>query len=82
MFTTYVLYSKTFDKIYIGYTADLEKRLSAHNYKANKGWTARFQPWELLHAEQFETKEEAIQREKQLKSSKGRRFIRTSLLGP
>jgi len=27
MFTVYVLYSSTFDKIYIGFTSDLEARI-------------------------------------------------------
>ena len=31
MFTVYVLYSTLFDKIYIGYTSDLEARLISHN---------------------------------------------------
>ena len=76
MFATYVLYSKKFDKIYIGYTSDLEKRLLFHNKLATKGWTVKFRPWKIIYKEEYETKPEAMKREKQLKSYQGRLFIR------
>ena len=77
MFYAYALYSKTHNKIYVGYTSDLNSRLSAHNHPRNKGWTTRYQPWVLIYYEEFSTKEEAMAREKQLKSAKGRLFIRS-----
>ncbi len=80
MYHTYVLYSKKFDKIYVGYSHDVEKRLVAHNDPRNRGWTKNFQPWELLHIEEFRTKTEALIREKQLKSARGRLYIRNDLL--
>ena len=76
MFTTYVLYSKKFGKIYIGYTSDLEQRLLSHNKLATKGWTVKFRPWEIIYKEEYETKSMAMKREKQLKSYQGRLFIR------
>ena len=76
MFTVYVLYSGQFDKIYIGYSSDPENRLVSHNHTKNKGWTKRYQPWIIIHTESFETKSEAMTREKQLKSARGRKFIR------
>ena len=79
MFTTYVLYSEKYDKIYIGFTSDLDQRLLSHNQLATKGWTIKFRPWKLIHKEEFETKSEAMKREKQLKSSRGRAFIRTKI---
>ncbi|MFN0257466.1 GIY-YIG nuclease family protein [Pedobacter ureilyticus] len=80
MFTVYILYSKQFNKVYIGYTSNLEQRLLSHNVLATKGYTIKFRPWEILHTELFETKSEALKREKQLKSAKGREFIRKQLL--
>jgi len=74
MFYTYALYSKSYNKIYIGMTSNMEKRLFAHN-NLPKGWTAKFRPWIVIHSETFETKSEALKREKQLKTSKGREFI-------
>ena len=76
MFTTYVLYSEKHDKIYIGYTSNLHQRLISHNELATKGWTIKFRPWKLIYKEEYETKSEAMKREKQLKSYKGRTFIR------
>jgi putative endonuclease len=76
MFTVYILYSEKFNKIYVGYTSDLEKRFLSHNEIGIKGWTKNFRPWKIIHSEIFETKVEAINREKQLKSSKGRETIR------
>jgi len=75
MFTVYVLHSKNFNKIYIGYTSDLKNRLDAHNIYAKKGYAAKFRPWTVIHTEEFDTKKEAMKREKQLKSAKGREFI-------
>jgi putative endonuclease len=77
MYFVYVLRSLCFDKIYIGYTSDLENRLIAHNHQSNKGWSKSFQPWKILFHEKFETKSEAMIREKQLKSAKGREYIKT-----
>ena len=81
MFTVYVLHSESYDKIYIGYTGDLEERLLSHNELAKKGWTIKYRPWKLVHREEFETKKLAMQRERQLKSAAGRRWIR-SLIHP
>ena len=76
MFVTYVLYSGKFDKIYIGYTADLIDRFKSHNKLATKGYTVKFRPWKVVIVEFFENKSDALIREKQLKSSKGRQYIR------
>ena len=79
MYTVYVLKSLKFDKIYIGFTSDIDSRLAAHNHPKNKGWTRRFMPWELAYYETFSTKKEAMNREKQLKSGQGRDFINNLL---
>ncbi len=80
MFTVYVLYSEKFDKIYIGYTSDLEQRFLSHNKLSKKGYTVKFRPWKIVYTEQFEDKKEAMRREKALKSSRGRYFIRNEIL--
>lgn len=56
-------------KIYIGYSANLLARLKSHNegrsfYTKNKG------PWRLIHQENFESRAEAMRREKFLKKTK------------
>ena len=76
---TYVLHSKKYDKIYIGYTNNLERRFYFHN-KGIKGWTAKFVPWELVYYEKYDNKTDAMKREKELKSYQGRKFIREEIL--
>ena len=84
MYYVYVLQNKESNKIYIGQTSNLEKRIRQHNdsefdkrsfTKLNKG------EWLLVHKEDFETRKEAMKREKELKSSRGRDFIKTIILG-
>ena len=80
MYTVYVLFSQKFDKIYIGVTSDLEQRFLSHNELSKKGWTKSFRPWKIVHTEEFKTKSEALKREKELKSFKGREFIKKQIL--
>lgn len=75
MFTVYALYSKKYNKIYIGYTSDLEDRFLSHNELSTKSYTVKFRPWEIIHTEEFPTKSDAMKRELQLKSAKGKEFI-------
>ena len=74
MFYVYALYSSKFNKIYIGQTCDLTNRLIEHN-SGKSFYTKRFIPWEIIYTEEFETRGEAMKREKQLKSQKGREFV-------
>ena len=80
MHTAYILHSKKFDKIYIGYTSNLEARFISHNELGTKGWTIKFRPWKILHTEIFEVKRDALDREKQLKGAKGREWIRNGIV--
>ena len=75
MFTVYVLYSKDYDKIYIGFTSDLSQRLLSHNELGKKGWTIKFRPWQLIYKEVYQDKSDAMKREKELKTAQGRNFI-------
>ena len=75
MFRVYVLYSESFNKIYIGYTSNIEQRIKSHNELATKGWTIKFRPWKIVLTEFFETKNDAMKREKQLKTAAGRDWI-------
>jgi putative endonuclease len=75
MFTTYVLCSEKFNKIYIGFSTDVENRLISHNEKSTKGFTVKYRPWKIVYTEVFQTKKEALKREKQLKTARGRKFV-------
>jgi len=75
MYTVYVLYSQTYNKIYIGYTSDLAQRFLSHNELSKKGYTCRFRPWIIAIIEQYESKTDAMDREKKLKGGQGRAYI-------
>ncbi len=75
MFKVYALFSPSFNKIYIGYTSNLDQRIKSHNEIGTKGYTLKFRPWNLIYTESHNSKKEALIREKQLKSAKGREFI-------
>lgn len=79
MYFVYVLYSREYDRIYIGYSTDITSRIKSHNDPRNRGWTTKFKPWILLYSELIPSKKEALFREKQLKSFKGREFIKSLL---
>ncbi len=76
MYTVYCLYSKKYDKIYIGYTSHLIDRFHSHNELATKGHTIRYRPWIVAYVEFCDLKSQAVKREKQLKTAKGRAFLK------
>ena len=80
MYTVYVLYANSWGKIYIGYTSNLINRFHSHNKLANNGYTSKFRPWVVIYTEYFNDKESAIKREKELKSSRGRAFLKTEII--
>jgi len=75
MFFVYVLQSHRDKKLYIGQTQNLAARLERHNagrVPATKGRT----PLSLIYSEQLQTRIEAIQRERFLKSLKGNKIFK------
>lgn len=78
VYYVYAIYNKENDKYYIGQTKDLEERISLHNNKKFRAsYTYRFGgTWELFYKEEFQTRGEALNREKQLKSYRGREFLK------
>ena len=79
MWYTYIIYSEKLDRFYIGYTDNLSWRLERHN----QGW-GRFTkggiPWELVYFEKYQTKQEALKREREIKSKKSRKYIENLIL--
>ncbi len=67
----YILYSDSIDQYYIGISSDPSKRLYYHN-SGNKGWTRRGRPWELKFVSESMPKNEALKRERWLKSQKSK----------
>ena len=78
MYIIYAIYNRTVRKCYIGQTINVEQRLRMHNEHTFKSYTSRFPgDWELIYQESVATRPEALKREKQLKSHKGRDFVKT-----
>lgn len=55
------------DTLYTGWTNDIAKRLSAHNRGQGAKYTKGRAPLSLVYSESFETKEEAMSREAEIK---------------
>ncbi|MCB0469062.1 MAG: GIY-YIG nuclease family protein [Aequorivita sp.] len=75
-FVVYILFSKNFNKTYVGFTSNLIERYKSHNHLSKKGYTLKFRPWEVIHVEFFATKAEALQREQFFKTGIGRDCIK------
>ncbi|WP_299288653.1 GIY-YIG nuclease family protein, partial [uncultured Mucilaginibacter sp.] len=74
MFYCYILFSPSLNKYYIGSTGDVEGRVRRHNAN-HKGFTGHACDWVLAYQEEFNTKSEALKRERQIKSWKSRKMI-------
>ena len=70
MWFTYILQSLKDGKFYIGSTQDLQARIMRHNRGLNPSTKYRV-PFVLAYHETYDTKEEAVRREFQIKSYKG-----------
>ncbi len=74
MYYVYILYSRTKDRYYVGYTHNIELRLSKHNAGATPS-TRGGRPWELVYSEEYIDKSSALFREREIKSKKSRKYI-------
>ena len=77
-FFVYVLESLSDKSWYIGFTNDISKRLEEHN-NGQSYYTKRKMPWKILYYEVSYEKNDAIAREKYLKSGMGRRYLKNRL---
>jgi len=74
MFFTYVLRSEKTKRYYVGSTENLENRLKEHNSGETRSIRGGI-PLQIVHAEQFETRGEAIRKEKQIKVRGTQRYL-------
>ena len=75
MFYVYALHSQKTKSLYIGISADPDKRLKEHNSGATKS-TKFGRPFSLIYKEPVSDRIVARQREKILKSGYGREFLK------
>ena len=62
----YILQSEKDHSYYKGFTENISKRLFEHNNGFSR-YTSKKMPWKLVYLQEFETKREALIREKQIK---------------
>jgi putative endonuclease len=63
---------------YTGYTSDLRRRLKEHQ-SGSVSFTSKRQPVELMHYEAYRLESDARRREKYLKTTEGKRFLRQQI---
>jgi putative endonuclease len=73
MYIVYAIKSKISNRVYIGFTGNIEKRLEYHNSGYVKS-TKKDRPWELIARERYDKRNDARWKERQLKKSKGGRL--------
>lgn len=71
----YILSNRKHGKIYTGVTSNLVKRVYEHKNETKAGFSKRYECKKLVYYELFETMEEAIKREKQLKSGSRKKKV-------
>ena len=78
MYYTYVLLSLKDDMFYTGYTANIAQRVNAHN-NGEVASTKNRRPFKLVYYEACLNQQDATHREKYLKTTYGKRYIKNRL---
>jgi len=77
-FYTYAILCED-DSIYIGHTSDIDRCWQEHREGQGAEWTKEHRPVKIAHYEAFDSREEASEREKWLKTGAGRKWIKREL---
>jgi putative endonuclease len=77
VYACYILYSKSANHYYIGYTSDIDERLKLHNngHFGSKSYSFKATDWEIYLIIRCETIEQAVYVESRIKRMKSRKFI-------
>jgi putative endonuclease len=75
MVTVYVLLSEKDNATYVGMALDVTKRLAEHNNGKNR-YTKAHMPWKIIYTEKHPSWAEARVREKYLKSTAGKNWLK------
>ena len=78
MYYVYLLQSLKCDRFYIGCTVSVEKRLALHNC-GRVFSTKPYRPWQIIHVEAYRNQNDALRRERYLKTSQGARLLKRML---
>jgi putative endonuclease len=72
----YAIKSRVNDRIYVGISKDLKRRLIEHN-KGYTRSTKAFIPWKIIYQKYCGSRKEARKEEKRLKSGAGKEFLKS-----
>jgi len=77
LYCCYILYSKSVDQYYVGYTCDIEDRIKQHNerYFGSASFTSKTNDWELFLLIPCSSIKQAIHLEYVIKKMKSRKYI-------
>jgi putative endonuclease len=76
MFWVYAISSLRRNYVYVGITDDLQRRIQQHQLGYNRT-TAPYAPFQLIYQEEFPTRMDARRKEKYLKTTAGRNFLKS-----
>jgi len=71
----YILFSSSRNRFYIGSSRQPNDRLKKHNTD-HKGYTGKTHDWLIIYQEEYQSKQEAQRRERQIKSWKSAERIK------
>ena len=72
-FSVYILQSVEDKSFYIGFTSNMKQRLEYHNSGKSR-YTSRKMPWIIVYEELYDTRSEAMKRERFLKKQRNKEF--------
>ena len=78
MYYVYVLQSLKDNEFYTGFTDNLERRVKEHNNQEELSTKSRA-PFRLVYFEGCLSKKDVLAREKQLKSGKGKKYLKVRI---
>ena len=72
MYFVYLIQNTETKETYLGYTSDIKRRLKEHNssFQKNSFSHRKNGSWELVYAELFRSKKDAMDRERKLKRNR------------
>ena len=78
MYIIYVIKSEVDNRLYVGFTENIERRIKEHNSGKTRS-TKGYIPWVIVYKEEINERSLARQREKYLKSGCGKEFLKKIL---
>jgi putative endonuclease len=74
MWFTYIIYSKSHDRYYVGYSQNPATELERHNLGGMPA-TRRHKPWQLVYTEKYPGEQDALRRSREIKSKRSKSYI-------